>query len=411
MTDKKTDTFDEISDEVLEKSIVDVLLAQYSKNETVSTSYIASSKRLLETSSSILPNDKKEEIFKSKARYYSGIKEIETTLKHTVIYVSSHLARDMLELSRRGAINPEHKNRKISKLKVQKYAEAMKEGKWCLTGEPIIMSDDGEILNGHHRLKASIESNVGFIAPITYGVTDDVSFATIDVGNVRSRSQVLEMAGVDVNANVLSRVAMLAKAFEQTNNEFAFRGTQGTSFQPSEIMTYVGENKELALSVEFVTGVVKRYKLESQVSETIYAFAHYLIKQKLKDSVLNETLPISPETYLTRIISSLGLESESDIEYQVRNYLQSLVRESTSYSLLCKLSAIFKGWNMLLGIPVAGNKISIRRVARFRKDDEGNKIPMPAAGNINEPFTVPCITKGKVPKAIQKQGNIKIIQR
>ncbi len=409
MTDKKTDTFDEISDEALENSIVDGLLAQYNKKE--STSYIASSKRLLETSSSILPNEKKKEIFKSKARYYSGVKEIETTLKHTVIYVSPHLARDMLELSRRGAINPEHKNRKISKLKVQKYAEAMKEGKWCLTGEPIIMSDDGEILNGHHRLKASIESNVGFIAPITYGVTDDVSFATIDVGNVRSRSQVLEMAGVDVNANVLSRIAMLAKAFEQTKNQFAFRGTQGTSFQPSEIMTYVGENKELALSVEFVTEVVKRYKLESQVSETIYAFAHYLIKQKLKDSVFNETLPISPETYLTRIISSLGLESENDIEYQVRNYLQSLVRESTSYSLLCKLSAIFKGWNMLLGVPVAGNKISIRRVARFRRDEEDNKIPMPAAGNINEPFTVPCITKGKVPKTIQKQSNIKIVQR
>lgn len=406
MTDKKTDTFDEISDEALEKSIVDGLFAQYSKKE--STSYIASSTKLLKTASSILSQKKKEDIFKSKAQYYAGIKEIETTLKHTVIYISPHLARDMLEFSRRGAINLEHKNRKISKLKVQKYAEAMKDRQWCLTGEPIIMSNDGEILNGHHRLQASIESNVGFIAPITYGVTDDVSFANIDVGNVRSRSQVLEMAGVDVNANVLSRVAMLAKAFEQTKNPFAFRGTQGTSFQPSEIMTYVGENKELALSVEFVTEVVKRYKLESQVSETIYAFAHYLIKQKLKDSLPNEALPISPETYLTRIISSLGLESESDIEYQVRNYLQSLVRESASYSLLCKLSAIFKGWNMLLGIPVAGNKISIRRVARFKKDEEGNKIPMPAAGNINEPFTIPCLAKGKIPKAIQKQSNVQI---
>lgn len=70
-------------------------------------------------------------------------------------------------------------------------------GSWGgnLTGEPIIISNDGEILNGHHRLEASYEAGVGFIAPITYGVTDELSFAHIDVGNMRSRSQVLEMAG------------------------------------------------------------------------------------------------------------------------------------------------------------------------------------------------------------------------
>lgn len=98
----------------------------------------------------------------------------------------------------------------------------MENGKWCLTGEPIIISADGEILNGHHRLQACIEAGVGFIATITYGVTDDLSFAHIDVGNIRSRAQVLEMAGVKVSASVLSRVAMLAKAFEMTKNPFNF---------------------------------------------------------------------------------------------------------------------------------------------------------------------------------------------
>ena len=207
----------------------------------------------------------------------------------------------------------------------------------------------------------------------------------------------------------LSRVAMLAKAFDMTKNPFAFRGTQGTSFQPAEILAYVEEHKELALSVDFVAKVVKRHKLESQASEAIYAFSHYLIKQKLIDCKFNE-LPTSPETYLTRVISSLGLESEDDVEYQVRNYLQSLIHESSSYSLLCKLSAIFKGWNIHLGIPVAGNKVAVRRVARYKKDAEGNNIPAPAAGNINEPFTVPCIPKGPTPKRLLKQSNVQVIK-
>ncbi len=407
MANKKINSSDEISDEALETSIVDSLVERYEDKD--SSSYLASSKRLVNTATAILSSNQVEDIFKSKARYYSGLRSVQTTLKHIVLYITPQLARDMLRYSQRGAINTKNKNRKLSRAKVKKYAEDMKSGQWCLTGEPIIISDDGEILNGHHRLEASHEANVGFIAPVTYGVTDALSFAHIDVGNMRSRSQVLEMAGVKVNANVLSRVAMLSKAFENTSNPYAFRGTQGTSFQPAEILAYVEKNEELALSVDFVAKVVKRHKLESQASEAVYAFAHCLIKQKLNDMPQNQSLELSPETYLTRIISSLGLESEDDIEYQVRNYLQSLIHESSSYSLLCKLSAIFKGWNMHLGIPVVGNKVSVRRVARFRKDEDGNKIPVQSAGNINEAFTVPCLTKGVTPKRISQQANMKSV--
>ncbi|GEA22190.1 hypothetical protein VH1807_contig00022-0137 [Vibrio harveyi] len=408
MNERNTDNHNEISDESLESSIVDGLFVKYEDKKN--NCYLASSQELLESAKAI-SYQQVEEIFKSKARYYSGIRAVKTTLKFIVIYISPQLARDMLKFSRRGAINPNNKNRKLSKAKIKKYAEAMKNRQWCLTGEPIIISAEGEILNGHHRLEASYEANIGFVAPVIFDVTDDLSFANIDVGNMRSRSQVLEMAGVQVNAVVLSRVAMLSKAFDLTSNPYAYRGTQGTSFQPSEILEYVEDNEELALSVDFVSKIVKRHKLESQVSEPIYAFAHYMIKQKLKGYELENTLPLSPETYLTRIISSLGLESEDDIEYQVRNYLQSLVHESTGYSLLCKLSAIFKGWNMHLSIPVSGNKVSVRRVARYRKDSEGNKVPMPSAGNINEAFTIPCVNKGPVPKKVLKQANIQTVSK
>ncbi|MEZ9410214.1 chromosome partitioning protein ParB [Vibrio lentus] len=406
MTDKSPENTHEISDENLEASIVNTLVDRF--GDTQESSFLASSQQLLESSSQLLSRDVISEVFQGKSKYYSGVREVRTGLKHVVIFISPELARDMLEYSRRGIINPKNKNRTISKNKVKNYSKAMKDRKWCLTGEPIIISSDGEILNGHHRLEAACDAQVGFIAPVTYGVTDDLSFAHIDVGNTRSRAQVLAMSGVKVNPSVLSRIAMLAKAFELTKNPFAFRGTQGTSFPPPEILDFVEKNSELALSVSFVSEVVKRYRLESQASEPIYAFAHYLIKKKLTEVQIEE-LPLSPETYLTRVISSLGLESEDDVEYQVRNYLQSLVHESTSYSLLCKLSAIFKGWNMHLGIPVAGNKIAVRRVARYKKDEDGNNIPLPAAGNINEPFTVPCVPKGTAPKSIQKQSNVKIV--
>ncbi|HCH3990516.1 chromosome partitioning protein ParB [Vibrio parahaemolyticus] len=407
MTESRIGDTDEISNADLENSIVSSLVSRFDESER--TSYLASSTNLLKNSNETLTPAQLEEIFKANAKYYAGVKVVQTTLKHTTIFISPQLARDMLTFSSRGTVNKKNKNRRLSKPKVKKYAEAMKNREWCLTGEPIIISHEGEILNGHHRLEAACEARVGFIAPITYGVTDDLSFAHIDVGNIRSRSQVLEMAGVKVSASVLSRVAMLAKAFDMTKNPFAFRGTQGTSFQPAEILAYVEDHNELALSVHFISEIFKKHRLESQASETIYAFAHYLIKKQLS-ACEYENLPLCPETYLTRIISSLGLSSEDDIEYQVRNYLQSIVHESTSYSLLCKLSAIFKGWNSHLGLTISGNRIAVRRVARYKKDDSGNKIPLTAAGNINEPFTVPCVSKGPTPKRIQKQSNVQIKQ-
>lgn len=389
--------------EELENSIVDGLMERYEQ-----TSYLASSPHLIQSSIEQLSRDLMDEIFQEQSKYYPQLKKIETSIKHVTVFIPPEVARDMLRFSARGAINPEHKNRKVSKKMIQTYSEAMKNSKWCLTGEPIILSADGEILNGHTRLEAAAESGKGFVTVLTYGVTDDLSFAHIDTGKIRSRAQVLEMAGVKVDAETLSKVAMLAKSFEQTKNKYAFRGTQGTSFQQAEILHYVEAHEELALSVDLVSKLAKKHKQEIQAAQHIYAFAHYLIKAKLRESSIDE-LTISPETYLSRVISGIGIQSEEDTEYQVRKYLQTLVGESNSYALLCRLSSIFKGWNHYHSIPIVANKIAVRRVAKYTKDEDGNRIPAKGARNINEAFTIPYEKKGKSPLRIQSQANVKVV--
>lgn len=117
MKNKHTDTLSEVSDEALETSIVDSLVERYEDKE--SSSYLASSKLLLETATTVLSSKQVGDIFKSKARYYSGVRAVQTTLKHLVIYVTPQLARDMLKFSQRGAINTNNKNRKQSKAKVK----------------------------------------------------------------------------------------------------------------------------------------------------------------------------------------------------------------------------------------------------------------------------------------------------
>lgn len=388
-----------------EDSLVEALLREHAP---LPKRYVGSSEELMARSEKKLSPETMAEIFKSKAKYYPQIKVIDIPIHHSVVHITPTLARDILNFSRRGAINKGIKNRRIKGSTVKRFTNCMNDRKWCLTGEPIIIGHDGELMDGHTRLEAASRSKFGFIAVLIWGISDEDSFAHIDVGNVRSRAEVLEMSGVQVDARILSQVALLAQCFENTKNEHAFRGTQGNTFQQAETMQYVRGNEELVHSVAIVEKLAKKYRHEIQASPATYAFAHYLIKQKLSKSDIKE-VGVTPEAYIAKIMSGIGINSENEHEYQVRNYLQTLAGESTSYTLLCRLSSIFKGWNANLGLQIFGNRIAVRRVAKFTKDEEGNKLPVKGAGNINEAFTIPCELPGKTPLKIHKQAAVKLV--
>lgn len=391
--------------EYFEDSLVEALIREHA---ALPKRYVASDKELMASSNNRLSPDTMLEIFKSKAKYYPQIKVLDIPINHCVVHITPTLARDILTFSRRGAINEGNKNRRIKSVTVRRFIKMMNDRKWCLTGQPIIIGYDGELLDGHTRLEAASHSKYGFLAVLVWGISDEDSFANIDVGNVRSRAEVLEMSGVQVDARILSQVALLAQCYENTNNEYAFRGTQGNTYQQAETMEYVRGNDELIHSVALIEKLAKKYRHEIQASPATYAFAHYLIKKKLVLSDIKK-IDITPESYITKVMSGIGINSESEYEYQVRNYLQTLSGESTSYALLCRLSSLFKGWNANLEIPIFGNKISVRRVAKFKRDKEGNKLPIKGAGNINEAFTIPCQLPGKTPLRIHKQAAIKIV--
>lgn len=225
----------------IEESIVQGLMEKYQKppNE-----YLASSKQLIESSRRKLDRKVMDEIFKSSSQYYPQLKVIDLAIpvQHEVVHISPSVARDMLKFSKRGSINTDLSNRRVNRSAVKKFAEDMNEGRWCLTGEPIIIGHDGEILDGHTRLEAASKSNYGFIAIIIWGISDALAFAHTDTGNIRSRANVLEMAGVSVDAKVLSQVAMLSKAFDMTMNLMLLGGLRGLHLNlPKYSTTYKGE--------------------------------------------------------------------------------------------------------------------------------------------------------------------------
>ena len=85
--------------------------------------------------------------------------------------------------------------RKLSKRKVQMYAEEMKAGKWQLNGEAIVFDSTGRLKNGQHRLEAILMSGCTIEMAVIEGVDDDVTI--YDVGMTRSLVNIAQASGCD----------------------------------------------------------------------------------------------------------------------------------------------------------------------------------------------------------------------
>lgn len=100
-------------------------------------------------------------------------------------------------------------NRKINIDRVLRYAMEMREGKWRLTGESLIIDSNGALANGQHRLAACVEANVPFITSVMRGVDPGV-FLVVDSGMPRTAAQALAHQGISHATNVAAAARLVA---------------------------------------------------------------------------------------------------------------------------------------------------------------------------------------------------------
>lgn len=67
-------------------------------------------------------------------------------------------------------------NRNISRRTVETYAEAMRRNEWHSNGESICFDEDGNLINGQHRLAACILANTPFCSTVVTGVLKQDSY-------------------------------------------------------------------------------------------------------------------------------------------------------------------------------------------------------------------------------------------
>lgn len=100
--------------------------------------------------------------------------------------ITPDVAEELLKINRT--------NRPQTRLVINQYATAMKQGRWKLNGETIKLDTHGHLLDGQHRLMACVESECSFQSYVAYDVERD-TFDTIDVGKKRSAGDILSIEG------------------------------------------------------------------------------------------------------------------------------------------------------------------------------------------------------------------------
>ncbi len=153
--------------------------------------------------------------------------------------------------------NNNFNNRKVSPTSRKTLVDEMVSDNWQLTGQTIVIDNNGSVIDGGHRISAVAASNVkGFDSFFTFGV-DTSAFKYIDVGRGRTGAQILEIEqgdkvkGVSVN-NMIKADRLLSNL--QTANE-----STGTA---SEFYKLNKSGKQ-GTAAEMCEAVMKRFGLQS----------------------------------------------------------------------------------------------------------------------------------------------------
>jgi hypothetical protein len=125
---------------------------------------------------------------------------MKTNITHTIETITPDIAAEMLKC------NP--RNRPIYKTLVKRLVADMKLARWEFNGDAIRFSDEGELLDGQHRLTAVVQSGTSIAALVIRGLPRG-TFATMDTGKLRNGGDTLAVNGEKNARNLAAALAVL----------------------------------------------------------------------------------------------------------------------------------------------------------------------------------------------------------
>jgi hypothetical protein len=240
------------------------------------------------------------------------------------------------------------RNRNVRTSLVTRYARDMANGEWLYTGEAIKFSEEGNLIDGQHRLHAVIEAD----CPIEMEVIRDLPQATqdiMDTGLKRTHADMLALHGYS-STNNLAAAARLGLRVENGS-------LYGNRFSPTqaELRQWVEENPEITDSVE----IGMRYGKRSDARPAVTTYTHYVLTRLDKHDA---------DRFWIGVGTKVGLE-EGDPRLVLSQRLADLRRQNVRVSDADALSLIYRAWNHWRD----GNKMQFLR----NQTDGGGRVAVP----------------------------------
>lgn len=172
------------------------------------------------------------------------------------------------------------KNRNVSITAVNRYANDIQNGQWMLNGESIIIDDNGNVIDGQHRLRAILKSGASIQSVVVRGI-DAATFQTLDCGKKRNHGDVLSISGY-ANANLLAAGLRLIHCYRSDRSLNFDRGSGSLSKYRISVLDLVQKYPEAVESAAYIKSVSKYSGLARPGSFAV--FVHYEFTQANKDA-------------------------------------------------------------------------------------------------------------------------------
>lgn len=137
------------------------------------------------------------------------------------------------------------RNRGVKKSNVLYIARQMNKNDWGLTGQAIILDQDGNLIDGQHRCHACLSSGKSFTTLVVRGIARQ-QFSRIDTGSRRSAGDVLAIDGIHDSGIIASTMVLLLR---YRNYGLWWEPSGGTSPSHEEIRTQLENFPDLDKAV------------------------------------------------------------------------------------------------------------------------------------------------------------------
>lgn len=207
--------------------------------------------------------------------------------------IDRHMAQAMLERN--------NGNRPISQPRIKVYIDALRRGEWKHNGETIKFTSCGLLNDGQHRLTAIARSEVSAMIDVRFGL-DRATFDTIDLGKVRSATDVFSIYNIP-NASIVASAARLLWRYEQE--------TRMIRYSPShQQLEAVLERHPLLVEGARVADRLKKTGLYKSPTAFVWTLAAEYDRAKADD-------------FFDRVASGLDITETTDPVWKLREYVAS----------------------------------------------------------------------------------------